>query len=662
MVQRSFSFLVLAGLLSCKGDPTGDLRNGTDHLNADPTSLFVRQDSSKFVVITAVDEQGNAVAAKFSDAQGLGPGITVVKDPTFAPVYNSKGELVPPSEVVATRYIVTATANTANSSFDVTADGKTIHIPVRIIPAVLPVAAVTKPASPVAGDTITLTLPAPYRFSGATKASIRTITPPVPPATKPDTTVRQLHVIGLSADSSQLRVVPPPSVNGYIAVTNVVLSYAPAAIAFRDSTTDSVTTPAQPTLVTLSTAAAIGGDTVFVTAPGRYRFVGGSTVTVGTAAAAVASISTDSTQLRFAIGPNANDTVRVAGVLISGAPTLGPFGFKTNVPLVTPAAPPLTLNKTAAAAGDTIVVTAPARYRFTPGGSGSKVTVGTAGLALIGTSTDSTQLRFLIGPSANSAVTVTNLILQGAPSGMGKFTLTSGAAVLSTPAIPTFPSTLSNAAPAIQDTVTLAITGTGFKFLPNATVTNGGAKGFVVSVAADSLSLKYVAVPGTAAGPPTVTGIVLSTLTSVPLTIPSSVSITSPAAYAGAIAVATAPTIVIPAAGVQSVYLDNGPTAAVAECGNIGNHCRFYKIVLAAPRTVKVTLNWGNTADIGGYYIDAAGTDIIGDFACDSKGSGAGGQPESCTEDLPAGTTYLALADFTAAAQNTNFQIVILGQ
>src|SRR5262249_38582517 len=151
--------------------------------------------------------------------------------------------------------------------------------------------------------------------------------------------------------------------------------------------------------------------------------------------------------------------------------------------------------------------------------------------------------------------------------------------------------------------------------------------------------------------PVTVTGVVLATLRNVSLVLPSSTSLTVPAAYAAG-AIATAPTINIPATGATTMYLDNGATAAAAACGNTGNHCRFYKIVLAAPRTFRVTLNWGNTADIGGYFIDAAGVDQFGDFACDNFGSGAAGQPEQCSETLPAGTWYLALADFTAAAQN----------
>jgi hypothetical protein len=551
MVQRSLSFVALVGALSCTGDPTGDLRKGIDHLRADPSALFVGQDSTKFVTVEAVDDQGNQIATKFS-VGAVGAGITAVKDLTFNPIFDNKGNETQPSEVTRAQFIVTATASTANSSFQVNAGGKSITIPVRIVPVATSLPTTTlSSAAPAAGDTVVITAPPPYKFSSTSAGSVG---------------VNALFKVGVSADSSQLRVVAPPALNGTISVTNVVLGYAP---------------------------------------------------------------------------------------------TVSAFTLTSGVALVTPALPSLALNRTTASAGDMIIVTAPAPYRFTGGASGSVPSVGTAGLALVGVSTDSTQLSFLIGPSANAAVSVTKLLISGAAT-LGPFTLTSGATSLTTPAITNFPAALSNAAPAIQDTITLTIT-SGFKFLPTATVSTG-ANGFIVARGADSSFIRFVPIPGTTTGPPSVTGVVLSNLTNVPLTLPASVSLTVPAAYAGAVAIATAPTINIPATGATTMYLDNGPTAAAAACGAIGNHCRFYRIVLAAPRTFRATLNWGNTADIGGYFIDAAGTDQFGNFACDNFGSGPTAQPEICSQTLPAGTFYLALADFTAAAQNTNYRITLLGQ
>ncbi len=222
--------------------------------------------------------------------------------------------------------------------------------------------------------------------------------------------------------------------------------------------------------------------------------------------------------------------------------------------------------------------------------------------------------------------------------------------------------TVSNATPANQDTVIITLS-PDFKFTPTGGVTLNGIPGAIIDRAADSSSVTFVVLGGAAVAPgthPVVTGVVLTYLGS-PLSLPATATMDVPVGFVGAVAIATAPTIVIPPTGENSTYFDVGATAAAAECGNVGAHCRFYKIVLAAPRTFTVTLNWGNTADFGGYFIDAAGNDQFGDFACDAHGSGATAQPETCTETLPAGTWYLALADFTAAAQNTTYRTFLEG-
>lgn len=548
MVQRSLPFLVLAGLMSCKGDPTGDLRNGFDHALASPGTLFVTEGTTGFVIVTAVDEQGNSVVGRFSDPAAVGTGITVVLDDTYLPVYDSKGNLVPQKERTSVRYAVHADANTANSSFQLTVSGQTITVPVRIIPAIVNVVTASALA-PVPGDTITLTAPAPYKFTPTSVATAGSAT---------------LFKVSLSADSTVLRVVPVAGISVPISISNTILTYAPDA----------------------------------------------ATLTV-----------------------------------------------LTSAPVVT-VANRLALNKTTFAIGDTVIATAPLGYRFIGGGADT-ISIGGAPFFKIGISTDSTKMRLLIGPNANDQVKVTGLRVRGLTTGFGPFTLSSDS-VLS-PVVTNFPATFSAAAPAIQDTITVTA-GAGFKFLPTAQFATSGLNAFVVSRAADSSSVRVVPIPGTTSGPVTVSGVVASTLTNVSLTLPTTASLTIPAAYAAG-AIATAPTINIPATGATSTYIDNGSAAAASACDNIGFHCRFYKIVLAAPRTFRVTLNWGNTADIGGYFINAVGDDQFGDFACDAKGAGAAGQPETCSQTLGAGTWYLALADFTSASpQNTSWRITLLGQ
>jgi len=444
-------------MLSCKGDPTGDLRNGIDHLIALPGAIFIGPDSTKTVLVEAVDKQGNRLAANFA-LGSVGAGITVVPDDSFNLVYNTNGQLVPPKNWTRIQYIVTGSSNSNNSSFVVTAGGKSLTIPVRLIP----------------------------------------------------------------------------------------------------------------------------------------------------------------------------DTAST-----------------------------LTVSATAPALGDTVVATAGANFKFTPA---SVVSLAGASVVTLGISADSTQISFIPGPSGNGPVSVTSMVVSYATV-LGGYTANSGATTVTTPPVLDFPATFSTATPSsfpTQDTVTITA-GAGFKFLPTATVSIGGTAGFIISRAPDSSSIKFIPISGSTSGPATVNGVVLSFLTAVSLNIPTQSSIT--VAASGATTLAGAPTINIPATGVTSFYVDGGLFATAAQCGNIGNHCRFYKIVLGAPRTFNVSLTWGNTADIGGYFIDAAGNDQFGNFACDNFGSGAGGQPEACSQTLPAGTWYLALADFTAAAQNTTtVRMTLTGQ
>jgi len=70
-----------AGLWSCNGDPTGDLRAG-ERIIADPASVFIDEGATKFVTVELVDGQGNQLATNFA-SQNVGAGITVAEDPTF---------------------------------------------------------------------------------------------------------------------------------------------------------------------------------------------------------------------------------------------------------------------------------------------------------------------------------------------------------------------------------------------------------------------------------------------------------------------------------------------------------------------------------------------------------------------------------------------------
>jgi hypothetical protein len=217
------------------------------------------------------------------------------------------------------------------------------------------------------------------------------------------------------------------------------------------------------------------------------------------------------------------------------------------------------------------------------------------------------------------------------------------------PPVAGYPATFSSATPAIQDTVTVTI-GTGFQFLPTATLDFGGTPALIVSQSATQIS--FVPVPGSTSGPATLSGVAFSSLPAFPLPdLPSGDAITVPAAYTGTDAIATAPTLALPASGASATYLDGNAATASANClagPGGGDACLIYQIVLAAPTVFDVSATWEPSAtDVGVYFSNAANASA-GGGACDSNGRGATASPEACTITLPAGTFYMQVTSYGA--------------
>jgi len=132
-----------------------------------------------------------------------------------------------------------------------------------------------------------------------------------------------------------------------------------------------------------------------------------------------------------------------------------------------------------------------------------------------------------------------------------------------------------------------------------------------------------------------------------------SVIITKPGGGLATGALATAPTISVPASGNSEILYDAAAMNGSADCLNSeGVPCRLYKIVLPAATTMDFSASWfddpagvGATTDLGVYMVDAGGNDL-GSFGCDSHGND--GVAEVCTVALGAGTYYIAMVTFAA--------------
>ena len=177
----------LAGV-SCGGDPTDSIRDEGEKIIADPSSVFVDQGTTEFVVVRLVDGQGNQLGADIQ-FQDVGAGITVEKDNTYLATTN--GERVPTS----TRFIVGGVSPAA-SSFVAAVGNTTVTIPVKVVPGAASIPLVTVASTgPNATDPTVLTVSAPFQFF-------------------PDSTVTFDAGPGIvterSTDGTSITVLPPP--------------------------------------------------------------------------------------------------------------------------------------------------------------------------------------------------------------------------------------------------------------------------------------------------------------------------------------------------------------------------------------------------------------------------------------------------------------------
>lgn len=564
MVQRSLSFLLLAGIISCTGDPTADLHGGVDRLQASPGTLFATEGTTSPVQITALDATGNPVEASFSLGT-VGAGISVVRDENFQPVFNDEGELVPNPSPTTAQFLVTANVATVVSSFVVNASGQTITITVRNVPA---------------------------------------------PASLP-----------------------------------------------------------HPTVTNGTTASVTGTSTVTVVAP--YRFTAGSVISFSgsSVVAADKAYNADSTQITFhpAYGLT-NSTATITGVVLDYAPAQTSFSVTSATTFNTPTAT-LTITPTTAAVGDTITVTVAPGFQLSPTSTSNTAataspTAGAAPITALAIAPDSLSVKFIVGPNANGPVSVLGVKAPGTT--FAPFTGTSGAVALTSPAILNFAGTFSSTTPARNDTVTLTAPA-GIKFRPASALTVNTIPVIPISnnaTSGDSTQIRFVAPPGAGNGVVTVTGLQLQTAKARPLslTLPTATSLTVPISLGSGIVPLAGAELTIPPAGQRTVITDGGTWASGEECSNTGSvTCRWYKITLTAPRTFTLSLTrYNKSVDLGAFFVDLFGADLFGDAACDQQGANTGG--ESCTQTLPAGTTFVALGGFSTTVFANALILTIDGQ
>jgi hypothetical protein len=422
---------VAVGFLSCSGDPTSDLREPTS-IVATPTTVFIDVGETKPVIVSLQDEQGNQIGSTY-EISDVGPGITVVQDPTYQ--NTTAGVLIQN----AVRFQVTANA-IANSSFTVSASGVSQVVPVRVTPATVSIA--VSNTTPAFGEAITITAPAGVLF---TDSSVVTF------AGGPEA-----QIVSMSADRTQLTIIPGPNVTGVVSVAHTTVSYDESLdFDVTGSATDTVVTGALTDLsgATLSNQAPALGETVTLTLPPGVKVLPvaalpansiGTLDTIGVLADSGfivegatnprdVAVSADSSTITFVPAPNSDSLITVRGVVRQELPQF-PQILSTTLKVTTPAVDslPATLSSAAPAVNTPVVLTSTnAQFTFV---DPAVIGIGGDSSAIVTGQTAST-ITFLPRPGStgNVGVGAVDVVGFGLPLSSTAPTITTSATVPSLP-------------------------------------------------------------------------------------------------------------------------------------------------------------------------------------------------------------------------------------
>jgi len=271
MIRGSVLLAACVGLWSCSSDSTASEAGVPDKIVSLPSVVFVTQDSSELVAFQLVDALDGQIPTTWTIGT-TPPEFTVTFDSTFRPIYNPDGTLTLPGQQTEARATITGVTPGA-TSFTVSASGKSLVIPVKVLPSNLPATFNTN--TPQVGQDLVVTMPAgiklrptsTFSFAGAPASPIN---------------------ISIAADSLSATMNVSPGTDAPMVVTDLSPDFAPAA---RLTLTTTSTVTAQNSSVYTGTDAfataptitlpAVGGALVFYDIPSSvdqyYKF----TVTAG---------------------------------------------------------------------------------------------------------------------------------------------------------------------------------------------------------------------------------------------------------------------------------------------------------------------------------------------------------------------------------------------
>jgi hypothetical protein len=404
LLRGSVLLAVAVGFLSCSGDPTDGFREPSG-IVASPTVVFVDVGDTKAVVASLQDDQGNQIASDF-EISAVGSGLTVVQDTAFQ--HTNTGASIP-NQV---RFQVTGTA-IANSSFTLTAGGETLVVPVRVTPGTVALG-ISNP-TPQWGDTLVLTAPAGVLFTDSSEVTF--------------TSAGAGDVVGVSADRTQLTVVPGPNANGPVIVDHTTVAFDEGLDFTITSEGTVVSPPLTELAVVFSNPTPALGEAVTMTLPTGVRvlpdsfpFLPDSThgvladsglIIQGAANPLNVTVSADSSQISFIPQPNSDSVLVITGVVPSRLPQF-PQTLATTNKITTPNidSMPATLSDKGPDIGEVVTLTAGAGFTFS---RTATLAWGANAAIVTNVSADSTVLSVLPPPDAVGRPIVNGVRVAAAP-------------------------------------------------------------------------------------------------------------------------------------------------------------------------------------------------------------------------------------------------------
>jgi hypothetical protein len=330
------------------------------------------------------------------------------------------------------------------------------------------------------------------------------------------------------------------------------------------------------------------------------------------------AISADSLSLTFLPGPNSTGHMEVSGVASISTPTLKTTA-RSHTQMITDqfdtnSSSRLAVSVVPAAIGDTVTVTLPPEYRFSPNTRvthirdtiilGLPVRVTTNGLAtpiVVSVSADSGTLKYLPAPGAYGSPRFDSLHVRN-NSGLWSFASRTNASYVM-PSI-TLPATINPGHSVNANTPVTIVMPAGFKTRPNTAVTYPGSKlpAAVLSFAADSSSVTFMPTVNLTGGTVTLSNLMYTAAPAFKLTMPTigTLQVAYPTDL-GADDPVGSPTFAAPTVTGNSVswvdrYSMTQPDPSGATCdGAVG--AQFYTLTVSVTGNYNVSMNWSAGSD-----------------------------------------------------------------